>query len=299
MFKLEEPILEQVKDVVEMDGLSFKDCPNRCRNGYYIDPYKHKKILCSYCSDKRKKTIQYGLQDKKTNKSIEEILNLPNSFSGINFSVDTVIPNFMLKNLEEDSVNEVKEKMRELMNDIAIGVVPDYSIMFNLGSKATENNFICPYLLRAYNAGKTVTPMINLLDLCRLRNDMEIGVKHSDGELSYNDLLTKEVCIIVIDTGATRNSINAVKGLMQLRANKDLSTIIITNAWGYYILELCSEDDYKAKNLATLYSVKYNEKYKETEKERTEQLGSTKSNNTMIGMDSESFRNLMSPKKSF
>lgn len=296
---MEELLFEQEDKFVEMDGLSFKDCPNHCKDGYYVDPYKHKKILCPYCSDKRKEAIQYGLQDKKTNKSIEEILNLPSSFSGINFSVDTVIPNFMLKNLEEDSVVQVKEKLRSLMNDISVGVVPDYSIMFNLGDKAVENNFVCPYLLRAYNSGKSVVPMINLIELCSLRNDMENGIKPINGELSYMDLLNREVCVIVIDTGATRYSINAVKGLMQLRANRDLSTIIFTNAWGYYIFELCSEDDYKSKNLATLYSVKYNEKYKDTQNERQKQLGTSKTNNTMIGMDSESFKNLMSPKKSF
>lgn len=294
---MEGLIFEDTSELVEMVGVSFKDCPNKCRDGYFIDPYKHKRIPCSYCSSKREQVVKKGLQDKDTHKSITELLNLPNSFSGINFDADTVIPNFMLKKLEEGSVLEVKEKLRSLIQDISVGVLPITSLMFNLGSKASENNFICPYLLRAYNSGKSVVPMLSLPELCELRNNMELGIKTD--ELSYADLVSREVCIIVIDTGATKGSINAVKGLMQLRANKELSTIIFTNAWGYSVLELCSEDDYESKNLATLYSVKYNEKYQEEQRERKEKLGTSSAGNTLVGMDSETFKNLMSPSKTF
>ena len=71
---------------------------------------------------------------------------------------------------------------------------------------------------------------------------------------------------MVIDAGATYTSLLAVKGLVQLRAQKLKPTIIFTNQWNNYVRDICSEDDYECYNLATLYSIEYKNSSKENRK---------------------------------
>lgn len=283
-------IFEEETKVVESRGSSFTDCPNKCIDGYYIDPYQHKRIKCMHCAEQRELLVRKSITDK-SGKTIEEMLNIPPAFSGINFESSSVLPKYALKNLEEDSVADVRTKLTELVNKISIGDLPNESILFNLGKKAFENNFICPFLLRAYNAGLSVVPMLSISELARLRVDYERGNDIED--ISYKDVITRDVCVIVIDAGVTFNNIGTVKGLMQQRANKGLCTIIFTNYWGSYISDLCTEDEEHVLNLATLYSVKYINKDKEVEEKVKEQPKPISNSKSMVGISSEEFRNLM------
>ena len=54
-----EPIFDSVvkKEEINNDLVSFKDCPNNCIKGYIFDPYKHKKVICTYCEEKRKSLL--------------------------------------------------------------------------------------------------------------------------------------------------------------------------------------------------------------------------------------------------
>lgn len=244
---------------ISSDFISFKDCPNHCIDGKIFDPFTHKKVICEYCANKRKEFVKNSLVDKDTNKSLYELLDLPASYTGTEFSTDLVIPKFARKDIEQDSLDVVFNKLEELMTNISIGILSDYSILFNLGKKANEINFIYPYLMKGYIAGRSLVPLINASDLYLLRlnyegynSDIKLGKNYK-----YNDILTRDLCVIVIDAGATYISLNSVKGVMQLRAYNQKSTIIFTNAWGTQVKDLCADNDYNCLNLATLYSVKY------------------------------------------
>ena len=80
------------KETLESSGnmLSFKDCPNRCIDGYYVDPYRHKRVKCLYCEQKRIDIARNKIDvlDMSTNKNIEKSLNLPSYVNGINFDVE-------------------------------------------------------------------------------------------------------------------------------------------------------------------------------------------------------------------
>lgn len=285
-------------EILNDNLISFKDCPYGCVDGKIVDPYKHKRVICPYCAEKRKKFVSDNLKDKNSNKSISELLDLPSTFTGVEFDESIVIPEFARKNISTDSLNNVLGKLRELVTDISIGNLPSCSLLFNLGKKANEINFIYPYLIKGYLSGRSLVPLVTLTDLCQLRLAFE-GSSYSlsiEKNYNYNDLINRDICVVVIDAGATYTSILAVKGLMQLRAQKLKPTIIFTNQWNNYIRDLCSEDDYTCYNLATLYTVEYLDK-ECTKSSNVDQISPSKYS-TGFGISNESFNNLLKPKNS-
>lgn len=286
---MKEPIFKSEEKMVTARGtmLSFDGCPNKCIDGFYIDPYKHKKRKCLYCEDKRKQLVkeEIALTDEAT---IREQLNIGASFVGYGTnSIDSVIPEFAAKVMEPASVSEVLTKMRELVEKVSVGEMPSYSIMFNLGKKAFEMNFIYPYMMRAYMSGLTVCPLIDELDLSVLRNEYEAGIS-----ATYTDYLKRDICVVVISAGATNKAVGVVKGLMQQRAYKDKPTLIVTNFYGSAIYDMCTEDDVHCNNLATPYSITYLKKFLDNEQKREETLGN-KRQVSQVGLSTKDFNSLM------
>lgn len=284
--------------------MSFDDCPNHCVDGKVVDPYKHKRIECPYCAEKRRKFAKGDIADKKTGKTISELLDLPMSYTGNEFNEELVIPEFARKYMDLDSVSNVLSKLRELITDISIGKLPSCSLMFNLGKKSNEVNFIYPYLIKGYVSGRSLVPLVTLTDLCQLRLKYEGSVYSSDLDKSYTykDLIERDICVVVIDAGATYTSLLAVKGLLQLRAHKLKPTIVFTNQWNNYVRDICSEDGYECYNLATLYSIEYKNTSKEQDlvgvvEDCKNQMSPT-SQSKGFGMSSDSLRELMTAKNS-
>lgn len=293
-----ETVFEQeVKDFKTSDSsiYSFKDCPNRCIDGYVFDPYTKVKKICVYCANKRKELIKTNSVDDTSKASIKELLNLPDYYLGYDFSIDSVFPEFGLKYLESASVDKMKELLTELMNKVSVGELPNRSYLINLGSKVYENNFIYPYLVRAYMAGVTVSPLVYSADLVYARKIMEEGISDDTLPFKYRDLLKSDILVCIIDAGAVRNDIGAVKGLMQMRASNGKGTIIFTNLWNKLIGDICdSEAD--SFNIARLCSVEY---IKSTEKQlnnNSAEQAQMRTKGTMSEMSSSDFRNLMSPR---
>ena len=284
--------------------MSFKDCPNHCVDGKLFDPYTHKKIVCPYCADKRLNFAKGDLTDKKTGKTISELLDLPVSYTGNEFSEELVIPEFTRKLMIKESVDNVLCKLRELITDISIGNLPSCSLMFNLGKKANEVNFIYPYLIKGYISGRSLVPLVNLTDLCQLRLAFE-GSTYSvnlEKSYNYNDLIKRDICVVVIDAGATYTSLLAVKGLLQLRAQQLRPTVIFTNQWNNYVRDMCSEDNYECYNLATLYSIEYvNTSRDGSSKDVSLQVENQMSPTVQsrgFGMTSDALRSMMTAKNS-
>lgn len=257
-------------------------CPNRCVNGFYINPYTHKKEKCKYCADKRKEDILSG------DKDIRKDLCLPEYYLGYSFDVNAVIPQSALKNLSEESVDTVKTAMSDLIAKVSLGEIPEESILFNFGSKVNENNFVYPLIVRSYMAGLKTSPVIMGYDLYQYRLASENAY---DEEKKYQSLLDDDICVVVLDTGSTKNNIMCAKGFMQLRAYKCKPTIFVTNIWRTDVLALCNEDDTHQFGLATLYGVEY--LGKETVYE--EVSASSKIARTQRGMTAEEFNRLRQP----
>lgn len=238
---MENKIFESNSGVVKTSSsiLSFSDCPNKCIDGYYIDPYKHKRVKCTYCENKRKQLAQSKIQ-LEGDDSIQKLLNIPNMLSGYgSLQFATIIP----IDSQYFSFDEPVSYMKSLFEKASSGDSSEESLLFNLGKVSCVRNFINPYLMRAYVGGATVSPYITARDVFNLSRkevgllatiDDKVLVDNSDyilSNLNFKDLLTTDICVVHITAGSLNAQIRAVKGLMQLRANNNKSTIIFTDVW--------------------------------------------------------------------
>lgn len=238
---MSEKLFETNQGVVKTSNsiLSFEDCPNKCRDGYYIDPYKHKRVKCTYCENNRKQLAQSKVQ-LDGDKSIQTLLNIPNMLSGYgSLQFATIIP----VDSQYFSFEEPINYMQSLFEKASSGDCSEESLLFNLGKVSCVRNFINPYLMRAYIGGATVSPYITARDVFNLIRKEAGLLAINDGvvtdyiddyiisNLKYNDLLTSDICVVHITTGSLYTQVRAVKGLMQMRASNNKSTIIFTDAW--------------------------------------------------------------------
>lgn len=231
------------------------DCPYSCVDGYVYDPYKHIKIVCPHCLGEKRSKVRSG--------EVVNELKLPPSLTNGNFVPDAVIVNTELGALEAESVTLVLDKMKTLIKDVSIGILPDESILFNLGRKVIDSNFIAPFLTKAYSSGLSVLPLLSTIDIIKSRHNIDTDNSERPSNIvSYDDITSKKVCLVVIDAGSTNEEILAVKGVMQLRARYNLPTIIITHVWNYTVHSLYGDNLSKRYDIATLYQVKYKQRSK-------------------------------------
>ena len=247
--------------MAEKIRVSFPDCPHKCNDGVLYNPYTGVKVPCPYCEEKRKEQVR-NAQIKSDGKSVYEILKIERLLTGEDFNMTQLISEkYASSALEETSVAEVEKTLRELLSDVTIGEYPKRSLMFNFGSKAHSEYFIVPYMLKAYENGIKVAPLIDAIDLQRLRYSYENMEDSLFKDLSwgedYKDYLTADIVFVRIDAGASKICVNTVKGLMQLRSYKSKPTFIVTDKWSYDVQALINEDETDCLNLATLISVKY------------------------------------------
>ena len=247
---------EEVYETSELSFSSFKGCPNKCVDGFYINPYTHKRLVCQYCMDKRKEMVRTNAKDANTEQTVKEALNLPEYYLGYSFDIESVFPKYVLAGLTSESVKDVKNELSSLMQEISLGDVPKTSVLFNLGAKSNEDNFIFPFLVRAYMSGLKVSPLITSHDLICMRNAERNGTGYDRISCSYTSLLDSDVCVVVLDAGAVHGDVLAVKGLMQLRAKNLRPTIIFTNVWNSSVHDL-HDNDSGSYNIAKLCSVEY------------------------------------------
>lgn len=220
--------LEKV-ETTDTSILSFKDCPNRCIDGFYVDPYKHKKIQCDFCKDKREKMVKQGLDDESSHKTIKALLKLPSTFSGVNFSIDNMLIKEDIPNLDPIGLDIVKVNLEQCVNDIAVGSLPTYSILFELGNCFHISQFICAYLLRSYLAGLKTCPLISGYDLVKLRQFSNEYIEDKEMTLTYADVLDADTVLVFLDKGSGYAETTATSGLVELRGMKDKATIVVTS----------------------------------------------------------------------
>lgn len=311
---IQEAIFTDNSKKIKMGGsiTSFTDCPNKCIDGYYIDPYKHKRIKCSHCEERRKQLAQNQVE-LDGGKDIRRILNLPASFTGFgNFNIDLVIPEKLQKDITSESLSSVSNILSNLLSGVAVGDASEESLLINLGLNAYPSNFIYAYLMRAYISGLTVSPYLTARDVfLMLKNETEsinddvldLGENIS---IRYKDLLNTDICVIHITTGANYAHVRAVKGLLQMRAHNDKSTIIFTDAWWFnsssdsevYLkrsLESLYSDDVLSKAVAKLVKVSYNLVSNKREVEQELPKSTQRPNTSFAGMSQKQLDSLLSP----
>lgn len=312
---IQEPIFKEPVEKVKFNGSisSFKDCPNGCVDGFYIDPYKHKRLRCMYCAEKRKQLANETIQLEGTD-TTKKMLNLPDSFVGYGaFDMSTIIPESQTKFMKPESVDEVASILSDLLNQASIGVASEDSLLVNLGLNAYPTNFIYAYLMRSYISGMTVSPFLTARDVfllldyetnCITDDVIDLG---DNVNVKYKDLLRTDICVIHITTGANYSHVRAVKGLMQMRAHNNKSTLIFTDAWWFnnsssterylkFSLESLYSEEVQSKAVAKLVKISYKQRgSSDTESDEYIPKG-VKPRSSTVGMSKNQLDNLLSSK---
>lgn len=233
----EEKIFETIGKVkASSDLMSFEGCPNRCRSGYYIDPYKHKRVRCEHCAELRKKLVKEQVQ-LDTGETVAKTLRLPNTMMGYgNFDVNTIFPQSELYKLEDWSVKFVSDVLQSLMERVSVGEPVESSLLVNFGRKAHTQLFFAPFLIRSYISGLTTAPFLRSVDVMRLRlmqsGDVPAGWVSAYSDMQFDGIVNADTCLVYVDAGAgsdKERELMAVKGLMQLRAWQGRGTLIFTD----------------------------------------------------------------------
>lgn len=258
---MSDTIFEQTKAVKATDNLmSFEGCPNGCRDGFYVDPYKHKRVRCEYCYELRKKLAKSAVA-VEGGASIAKVLRLESSFMGYgNFDADSLWPSARINRLEVGSVSFVRFVLQRLIEQVSVGEPVKSSILLNFGGNAHSQNFISPFLVRSYISGILTAPRLTSRDLINLRSKeagtLQSGLLSVYEDLWYNDMIKADTCLVYIDSAAGEQGFMAAKGLMQLRSWEGKGTIILTDYYSHTMYELCEERDelkreYIARNTET------------------------------------------------
>lgn len=237
-------------------------CPYNCRNGKVFNVATKQFVPCPHCGEIRTKEVSEDKVFDLADVSLSDKLHLKKPVTGLNFSMECVIPEYARRELELSSVNEVEAVLQQFVNKALLGEAPDGSYLINLGSKANIDAFVYQYIMKAYKAGISVAPFVTALDILRIRAEDErtefiAEDAENDTQVHLTDLVKPQICVVLIDTGATQREVDAVRGLIQLRARDNLPTLVFILYWQKRLSHMCHDSDENLYHLAKLVSVKY------------------------------------------
>lgn len=129
------------KDTWDPYHKRFCKCPNGCIDGYYVDPYKHKKLRCEYCSSLVKEDVKLAMD------ASNDILSKANIFEQYK--------DFVVKGLDDlfsDSTswyikfrNDIPSNLSEWATGIVIRLVRDAHVMSIRYIEGLEQDFSLKY----------------------------------------------------------------------------------------------------------------------------------------------------------
>lgn len=265
------PILDNPNAFEEIpkDLVTFPDCPYHCNQGKIFNPYKHTTTICPYCAEKRHAFLQQVKNSPKVDnrpklqkeKNILERLNLKPNMFGTDFDLGHVISDEERKKMLPESYIEVRDMTKKLMDTVTLGEKVDDSMFFFFGPQGNIPNFVYPLLIKSYESGLSVAPLITGRNIVRLRSDITKEVADGiEGISCFEDLLKPDICVVFLDRASSLSDFDGAHGLMECRAYfSDKPTIIVSTKLHNEILYMTKPNTMteKALNLASLYCVYY------------------------------------------
>lgn len=167
-----------------------------------------------------------------TEKAVEEALTSEDFHEKLGFSVDPfispapsltgegLVPESEETYLEEGVLREVGGYLSETCTLLSKGALPQRSLLFGLGIRGRLVNCTYPLLASAYIGGLEPHPLVSAHDLefWKLRERID------ELEAFYSS----KVGVISLEEGTSRAGLQVCKGVMQVRASRNLPTIFVT-----------------------------------------------------------------------
>lgn len=222
------------------------NCPHHCTKGILFHPRTHQMVRCPHCAKLRQEAV-YSMDAQCDGGSIESKLGLQERVVGkTEYSFESIFRRGTSL-LESDSLSDVKEQLDSLISGLSLGELPKYSMLFNLGARVYEENFVNPILIRAYLGGIDTAPLQTVYSIAKMRRSAESQNYSDDKEISdYERCLEASLCVVVLDEGITRYGIDSVEGFVAQRGRVHKPTILLTLSTDSEILYnfATSEGDY-------------------------------------------------------
>lgn len=243
----------------------IEKCSLNCVDGEIFSFAQKKMIPCPECAKKREQLVRRECVNAMTgNKTvILDALRINKKYLNTQFDFNSIIPKYCRDIMRKDSLLKLEEVINNLFGDMLDKKKLDHSMMFNFGSVAEVNNFTSPVLLRAFQNGYKVVPVVSAAALRDLRVESNLKKDSSKQKwgMAYNHYLEADICIMRITCGATPIERHLLKGLMQDRADMEKATIIVTQDFERdtirNFIDWDTNGQKKSYSTATLYSIEY------------------------------------------
>ena len=216
---------------LKKSDLTSEKCPYNCVNGVIFHPRRHVETQCPHCAEMRKSKVYSISASQVDDESIEKKLGIQERVCGkADYSFEALFREGIDK-FEPASVTAVKEELDRLVSNLSLNELPSYSMMFNLGSRVFEENFVNPLLVRGYLAGLNVAPLLTVHKIAELRYKSESqDYSISDARDAYSALLEADLCVVALDEGITRSGIDLVKGFVYARGREHKPSVLLTHS---------------------------------------------------------------------
>lgn len=211
--------------------IRFDDCPYGCNsNAKLLNPDTGTMEDCPYCSERRKALMKSGVAidvDTGKEEDLWKLLGVPKRYITSKFVYDSVVADHERAWLVEDSLSRQEEEIQEVIDNLLLSELPEYSVCFGLPIGGRVENIIFPILSTAYKQGFSVCKSVS----ASMFNRLLLG-QDSSLDAYYNS----DIVVILINDGCSYADIDTVKGLLQTRALNGKPTIFVTT-WKF---EACS-----------------------------------------------------------
>lgn len=224
----------------QRDIRSFTDCPNSCNQGVYYDiTHNEANIPCDVCAEKRRLFVKSNKRDKRTGKTFFELMNIPvlDEEARQKILLKILPEKYASVTYTKTSIIAVSSGIKKVTKLLKQGESFESSMFFYLGDYVRLDLLASKFISDAYIRGLDVAPFITAELLYEMRPDEiymtkqiadDYAVDVQDYGLTYNQLLKKDIVIVVVDIGSRLKAKNRVLNLLQGRARNNKPTIILS-----------------------------------------------------------------------
>ncbi|MDR0918718.1 MAG: hypothetical protein LBM93_05645 [Oscillospiraceae bacterium] len=197
-------------------------CSYNCRKGKIYVGGKWEK--CPECSGKRDREAKGAVGED--GRKIAEKLNLKEQATGLLFESSYGFTVYSLFDIKPETVKPIANALETLIKQASVGEVPFDSYVINAGWRADMDKFLYPYCMRLWKSGVNVLPLIDSVELLKLREKSEY---FTSAGYKFEDYCKGDMVVLTMLQATTKQEIYAICELFEHRKRNNLSTIAISS----------------------------------------------------------------------